>query len=198
MGRKATTKIRSNDVLKKKHWVSGLILKIQERDISNLTIDELSLMMSKSKSTVYEYFQSKDEVIELAVEVHLDNLRIYPVLLKNDHPDPVQQYREFLMLMCKGAHGIKASFLEDLKLVYPKAWSRISQFLLQVISDQKNFYLNGMKRGVFQEVSATLLSQLDYHFVFDIMANSKLYQDETMEQMVQDYLHVKFEGLVIS
>ena len=63
MGRKSIDRSRKNITNKVNKWLEILLLNLQNKDIEKLTIDDFAILSKKSKSTIYSYFQSKEEVL---------------------------------------------------------------------------------------------------------------------------------------
>ena len=63
MGRKSVSRKRKAITPKVKQWLSELLIRIQFEDLKQLTMDDIARLAGTSKSTIYEYFNSKEEII---------------------------------------------------------------------------------------------------------------------------------------
>jgi len=78
MGRKSTNKDRKELSPKMEKWVDSLISKLQGEDISKLTLDDIATKSNISKSTIYEYFATKESIIETMVKRRIEDLDQFP------------------------------------------------------------------------------------------------------------------------
>jgi AcrR family transcriptional regulator len=92
--------IREKQLLRRKQETLDVALRLlQERGYSNLNMDELAEEAGISKPTLYQYFNSKDELVAKAVvrmfekmEAQISNL---------DDKSPLQQLEEYLRAMLR-------------------------------------------------------------------------------------------------
>ncbi len=197
MGRHAVDKKRKQERTKVREWAIDLLPKLQEVSLANLTIDELARLIQKSKSTIYQYFKSKEEIISYVVQVRLESMASFVSILREEPFRPKQQYQEFLLLLCNGARDIQSKFLNDLREYYPTAWQMVTFFLNELIREVKRFFERGVELGFFRNVSSELLARIDQLFVFQIMTDAKMTKNgAALDKLVHDYLTVRFEGVL--
>ncbi|MEL6253373.1 MAG: TetR family transcriptional regulator, partial [Bacteroidota bacterium] len=84
MGRKSTDKKRKKLSPKMLIWLKELLPLVQEMNLKEMSMDELAKVGKKSKSTLYEYFVSKEEIIAAAVRLLLVNLGGYQLSREKD------------------------------------------------------------------------------------------------------------------
>ena len=129
MGRKSTNKVRSVDKVKKKAWAKALFPLLQKEGLRNLTMDNLANYLQKSKSTLYEYFNSKEEIINLSLIYKLKDLSSYPEILHNRDLDHISRYQLFIQFISNGVSDISKVFLYDLRNFFPESWIVVNEFL---------------------------------------------------------------------
>ena len=197
MGRNAVDKKRNSKRAKTKKWAEELMPKLQEISIASLTIDELAHLMGKSKSTIYQYFKSKEEILAYTVEVRLEQMSDFRTIFRQEPFQPVAQFEAFLKLICKGAQDISPRFLHDLKANYPLAWQQIEIFFLELLQETIHFYETGIQKSYFEPISTNLLARLDHVFIFQIMSDpNSLDENTTLDDLVRDYLLLRFNGIM--
>ena len=198
MGRKAIKKDRQQPNDKTRKWALDLLPKLKSVRIGPLTMDELAQLMNKSKSTVYQYFQSKEALIEYLVEVRLEAMQSVLKLMAAPPPDPRAAYEAFLRELIIYTHDLSPYFIGDLKNYYPTAWSKVRTFVEGLLDTMRIFYENGIKAGYFRPVSTALLLAMDEFFVFQYltMANNNYTTPQSLESQIQDYLYLRFEGIL--
>ena len=63
MGRKSTDKSRRPLSKKMIIWVDKIIENLQDQDLTTITLDEIASKTNISKSTIYEYFPTKESIL---------------------------------------------------------------------------------------------------------------------------------------
>lgn len=197
MGRHAVDKKRKTERTKVRKWVIELLPKLQDISLADLTIDELATLMQKSKSTIYQYFKSKEEIIAYMTQVRLESMASFVQILREEPFRPKEQYQEFLLLLCEGVRDISPQLLHDLRLYYPTAWEMVTFFLNELIKETKAFFDRGIELGYFRSVSTELLARMDQFFVFQIMTDAEMVKDGlSLDALARDYLTVRLEGIL--
>lgn len=197
MGRKSLEKNRKGKNEKTRAWAEILLPQLQEVDLGQLTMDAIAEKIRKSKSTLYEYFKTKEEVMDYVTEIRIEQLKTYKkkLLLSGEAPDRI--YMHFIELISQGIQDISSHFLQQLEQEFPSSWQIVKDFLDELVKDLQLFYEMGMEAGYFRRSSVNLLSTLDAFFVTQIITNADFFKKsgQSLEEIVKDYLVLKFEGL---
>ncbi len=198
MGRKSILKDRKEKNKKVEKWALAILPKLKHQDLGDLTMDDMAILMNKSKSTIYQYFTTKEEIFEYITRVRIDNLSKYKSEITTEILQLDYHYKTLSLILTEGARDISAFYLKQLQLHYPSAWQIIEGFLFGLIEDLKQFYLSGIKSKLFKPVSVELLTKLDEFFILQLITDDKFFTQskETLESTVKDYMFLKFEGLM--
>ncbi|MEM6629682.1 MAG: TetR/AcrR family transcriptional regulator [Bacteroidota bacterium] len=159
-------------------------------------MDDLALLLRVSKSTVYEYFGTKEEILSYVVEVKIEEMQ----LLKDDlipkflaAPHDLVHLQAYLLALPK---GISAHFLQELKQHFPTVWGKVWEYLENLLDDLRSYYEVGISSGSFQPISPQLLVMIDRFFLTQLFAPPDfLGEDYSLEKMVKEYVKLRFEGL---
>ncbi len=198
MGRKSIPKNRKEKDKKVEQWTQAILPKLKNKDLGDLTMDDLAKLMNKSKSTIYQYFTTKEEVFEYITEVRMKRLSTY----KNEISAAIltldYNHDALVNIFIEGAKDISAFYLKQLQLHFPSAWAIIEGFLYDLINDLKEFYISGMKNNLFKPISVELLTKLDEYFIMQLIVDDHFFSQskETLASMVKSYMALKFEGLI--
>ncbi len=198
MGRKSILKNRKEKNKKVEQWTQAMVPKLKKTDLGNLTMDDMSQLMNKSKSTIYQYFTTKEEIFEYITQTRINRLHAY----KNEITGEIQQldyqYNSLSLILAEGAKDISAFYLRQLQKHYPTAWKIIEDFLFVLLDDLKQFYVFGIEKKLFKPVSVDLLSKVDEFFIMQLITDDHFFTQtkETLESAIKDYLFLKFEGLL--
>ncbi len=198
MGRKSILKNRKEKNKKVELWTQGILPKLKNKDLGVLTMDDLAALMNKSKSTIYQYFTTKEEIFEYITEVRVTNLKTYKDEISSEILSLDYHYKTLAKILAEGAKDISANFLKQLQLHYPKAWKIIKDFLFGLLEDLKEFYYIGIENKLFKSVSVDLLIKLDEFFIMQLITDNVFFKEskETLESSIKNYMFLKFEGLI--
>ncbi|MBQ0736541.1 TetR/AcrR family transcriptional regulator [Aquimarina celericrescens] len=198
MGRKSIARKRKSKDKKVEQWTQAILPKLKRKDLGNLTMNDLALLMNKSKSTIYEYFTTKEEIFEYITQVRIDRLNAYKHEITSEILQLNYHYETLAAILTDGAKDISAFYLKQLREHYPGAWKIIEDFLFGLLDDFKQMYLNGIKNNLFKAVSIDLLLKLDQYFILQLITDDSFFNQskETLESTIKDYMFLKFEGLM--
>lgn len=176
-----------------------LLIDLQHEEISSLTIDDLARIAQKSRSTIYEYFESKEEVLTKICELKVKELSYLLESINTDAPGSVQKFEKFIVTFSKGISDISIGFLHGIHDHYPEAWSVINSFTDSFIEILRKEYVNGMDNGLYRRISLDLLIQLDKFFVTEIVTNKEIFTHSKyqLSDLAIDYLNLRLRGLAL-
>lgn len=176
-------------------WLDQLIPSLADKDLSNLNIDDIAKITKKSKSTIYEYFESKESIIYTAVSRKIKKLDGLP---KSSHSSsPITLFEALINWLIKHLNDVSFSFLYQLENDYIEAWALVKEFMSKLLQMLKKLYLDGIKKGEFRHVSVDLLLVIDQYFItkwLSLQAN-KL---ETVDKLIVDYVDIRLNGILAS
>lgn len=198
MGRKSLSKKRKNITTKANKWLSELLVGLQYENLEELTMDDIARIAGKSKSTIYEYFESKEEILQAACQTRTIALTESISNIGSQKLDTVNLYGQLIELFAEGTAGISLSFLQNIKQHYPKAWSVIDEFTNSFVELLKGHYKQGITEGIYNSVSIELLGNIDKLFVIQVVTKPSIFSDEkyTISNLVRDYLNLRLFGLL--
>ncbi len=197
MGRHAKAKERKPLSSKTKQWLRALVPLIQDRPLDKLAIDDLAKLGGKSKSNIYSYFSSKEEIYQTALQLIIDDLQavVSDEILEGDEME--QAYRQIMVTISEGIEGLSIYFLDQIQSFFPSVWAIVEQFTSQLLANLALVYQKGMDTGEFRSSNVALLTALDNHFVMSIMTDSAYFQDQelSLNDLVTEYLEMRIRAL---
>jgi len=197
MGRKATIKNRKKNEDKKEQWAITLFPFFQEHGLEGITIDKMASWLGKSKSTLYEYFKSKEEIVSLSLFHKLKDLHQYQDILLDTSISYTIRYQNFIQFISDNISDISNQFLRDIKAHYPEQQKMIDAFLQHMLATLTDYYKGGIKANEFQNIHIAILLESDRHFLFDVLTNPDflIKNKLTIKTISEQYMKLKFEGL---
>ncbi|TCI90131.1 TetR/AcrR family transcriptional regulator [Tenacibaculum sp. M341] len=200
MGRKSIDKERKPLSKKATLWVEELFFILQDKKLNQLTLDEIAASINKSKSTIYTYFKTKEEIYETVILMVLSNLEdaIYEELPEN--VDIVDLYEELFFKICKGIDGMSIGFLNQIKRFYPNVWAKVYEFTNNVLNTLNLIYVEGMNLGRFNQFNTKLLIAMDEAFIMSIMTDVSRFKEDnlSLENIVNQYFKLRMKALIIA
>lgn len=197
MGRKSVQKDRKVKTKKVEKWTQALVPKLADIELASLTMDDIAKLLDQSKSTVYQYFTSKEEIFEYITQVKIDALIQYKNELNQQKSDLNYHYEGLAMILSEGTKDISPFYLNQLKLNFPTAWKIIENFLFKLLNDLKSFYKEGITNNLFKPISIELLNKLDEYFIMQLITDYNFFNktETSLGEIIKDYMFLKFEGL---
>ncbi len=197
MGRKSTTKTRKDKSKKTEQWANTLLPKLKSLSLKSLTMNEIAQLIGRSKSTVYEYFKTKEEVFEYMVQLQLDKLANYTSIINLEDDNLIEQFENFILFLGAGVSNISYHLLNELQQDFPEIWGNIAVFINAMLNDLKLFYEKGIALQQFKNISPELMIRMDAIFVFQIITDEDFFNTTniSLEQLAKDYLRLRLEGV---
>lgn len=198
MGRKSISRERKDKNKKVEQWTQALLYKLRTTELGDLTMDDLASLMNKSKSTIYQYFVTKEEIFEYITQIRVDHLKAYKNEISGELSGLNYQYETLAKILAEGVKDISPFYLKQLQIHYPDAWSIVEKFLKGLLKDLKDFYIYGIENNMFKAVSPELLIKLDEYFIMQLITDHTFFNNnqQTLESAITEYMYIKFEGLV--
>jgi AcrR family transcriptional regulator len=112
----------------------------------SISMDDIARHICVSKKTIYQFFQDKDEIVNITVRRHFDKEReVCHHMIFNNAENAVDE----LMLVSKfvkaNAMNINPAVIFDLQKYHPTAWQILKEFKQEFILQQ---ILRNMRQGV--------------------------------------------------
>ncbi len=158
----------------------------------SITMDDISREMGISKKTLYQYFTDKHDLVNQAIENHLNIEQEYCLNLVKNEKDPIA----FLLAISDNfgneAKHINSAVLFDLRKYFKEAWDKIDAYSKEFIYGQilQNL-IDGKAKGYYRAEINERVIALYYVNMVQFMVNPENYQKE-----VRDF-HVVHSELVI-
>lgn len=192
MGRKSLDKPRKSQNAKTELWLRTLFPKLQQKTLANLSMDDLAVLTEKSKSTLYQYFETKEAILEACIMLILNDLWGYRKLLAE--PDPLERYRHLISFLGEHLQQTSPGFLSQLPDALPQVWQQIAVLQHQLITDLESLYTEGIEKGIFQKVNLSLLVDSDIHFIQHTIINP-IFADIPLQSLINDYVMIRINGI---
>ena len=197
MGRKSIERYRYKDrEIKEKHTVRFMVY-FQNNGVENFSMSKMAKDLGMSKTTIYNHFSSKEEIIEAAITYKLNVISEYQTVLENITLAYTERYRKAMLFYCVQIFDVSNKLLLQIKESYPKIWRKVAVFQKNVMLDLKSYYEIGIEIGVFKSDMNPLLLSLDDQKFFDLLSAQNVLKENNIEvlEVFNHHYSVKFNGL---
>lgn len=200
MGRKTVDKKRYVDPVVKEKYIIKLMVFFQNNGLTNVSMSGLAKELNISKTTLYNHFKSKEEMVEEAVKYKLKIIGEYQTVIENITLPYTERYRKSMLFFCVQTFDISSLILSQLEADYPSVWRRVQVFIRNVMQDLISYYEIGIDIGVFKKDANPLLLSLNDQQFFDLLANKDFLKNNDIKvlEAFNHHFHIKFNGLVVN
>ncbi len=167
---------------------------------SKVTMSEIATDLGMSKKTLYEYFQSKEELLSEVITTMQHEMRtVIEAHIADTEMDFVKKLK--LLLALGGEFHAKFSnhFMIDLQKNAPQVWKTCDDFRMERMrANMDKLVKEGVSKGVFRndlnvEVIVLMYGGLIQHLVTpQMLAQLPI----TMKQLFETIITVLFEGIL--
>ncbi|MBP6661306.1 MAG: TetR/AcrR family transcriptional regulator, partial [Chitinophagales bacterium] len=140
MGRNAVTKERNLNPKKRDLYIVKLTETFKKHGLKKYSMDSIASELKVSKATLYHYFSSKDEMVEIALMRVIGQMNEFENITKNELLSFETRFYKMLELFSNAFTDISNLFLADLQDEYPLLWKLIQQFIDYVNQVLTDFY----------------------------------------------------------
>lgn len=199
MGRKPLTKKRLKRPDKQREIIEKLTDFFKENRLSENNMDQVAAYLNKSKATIYKYFRSKEEMVDLLITHKIKSIAQFAFILRNDEVDFFERYNLSYELLSNNIADIPNELLIDIQELYPAIYQKIELLIETAAAELKAYYEKGIELGIFNKLNATILAQNDLMF-FQLLTNPQFLIDNklSMNQAFKDFYQIRCYGLLSS
>jgi AcrR family transcriptional regulator len=128
--------------------------------LRSVSMDDIARESSVSKKTIYQYYQDKDELVELVTQKYLNLNKEEFEWINNDSSNAIEQLKRASICMRRNLETMPPSLLYELNKYHSKAWKCYLDFKDKVIFEHIKLVLSrGIKEGFFRsEINAEILA----------------------------------------
>lgn len=197
MGRNAVVKTRNKNPKKRDFYIQKLTEIFKVHGLKKYSMDTIAAELDVSKATLYHYFSTKDEMVEIVLMRVLGQLGNFENITKNDTISFEKRFYLILELFSETITDISNIFLADLQQDYPKLWNQVQLFIEYTTNVLSNFYDEGKKAGKFIGIHTSILVVSDRMFFnaisdVDFLTKNKI----TLRMAFDEYFRMKCFGFI--
>ncbi len=199
MGRKTVQKKRYQDQLIKEKYTLKLLVYFQNNGIRNFSMSQLASDFNLSKTTLYNHFESKEEMVSQALEYKLNIIGEYESVLENITLSYKERYRKAMLFFCVQSYDVSSRLLNEIKNDYPQLWKKVILFQKNVLENLQSYFQIGIDKGIFKKDTNPLLLSLEDQQFFDLLSNHEILERNGIDVLsaFNHHYNTKFNGISI-
>lgn len=162
---------------------------IQRYGLKKFTVDEIAAELSISKKTIYQYFNSKDDIIREYFEASIasDKDSMTSVLSSNEN----FSHKIHAIVYSNHKYRLHVPLLAEAKKFYPDVWLKVEDLKQFKLNATKDLSKEGVGKGLVKpDVNFGILSKMlqeisdmftNYDFLFENHLNTREALDEALK-----------------
>lgn len=198
MGRKKIDKIRyNNEQIQEKLAIKAMVY-FQKNGIKDITMSQMAKDLSISKTTIYNHYATKEDLVQAALKYKLNVIAEYESVLENITLPYAERYRKAMLFFCVQLFDVSHNLMVEIKQVYPSLWKMVSTFQKQTFVNLKNYYEIGKEIGAFKIETNPILLSLDDQQFFEMLSMKRIYQEHNIDVLdaFNHHFKMKFSGIL--
>lgn len=135
-----------------KEDVKNFIINVAQKTFSHFgfkktTVDDIAQAARKGKSSIYYYFNSKEEIFEAVVEKEATTLITEILNEINTTDDPKEKIRKYILARMNGIKNL-GNFYNALKNDYLSSFESIERLRIKYDNEEHNIIKNILQEGI--------------------------------------------------
>lgn len=161
------------------------------------TMSDLTKRLSISKTSLYENFSSKNELITMIVDMVLNDFREQEEKIYNSELTITEKFQGALTITPKTFEPFHNRVYDDLCRNYPAEWQKVATFRKERMDRLGTLLLRGMEDGSIRPVNIAVIQQMIISTLNDLINYNFLTENNlTYSDAVAALLDVVINGLL--
>ncbi|MCF6161145.1 MULTISPECIES: TetR/AcrR family transcriptional regulator [Furfurilactobacillus] len=183
---------------KRTDMLHHLISYMNINGFSDLRMDDIIRIAHASRTTVYRYFSSKDDVMTAVITEYcdfIDDLQLPTA--NNDQTAMLIGLNELIKAQLLFESSLSRRFRRELATEYPQLSSTLNTAVEKFDQQQRQFYTHGQTLNLFNQANPTLWLLADHEMIPTLLDEHYLVTHSlTARQALIDYVNFKCQQVV--
>ncbi|MEX0379845.1 TetR/AcrR family transcriptional regulator [Leuconostoc sp. MS02] len=169
--------------------LSKVLPQIRKNGFQSLTMDEIAKLMGVSRATLYKYFSTKEAIISFMISECVEFIhKTTEITDISDFANCFQQIFEQSVLLIEYCTEI---FMTEVKMAYPENYVILDDALKVRNSDILNFYNEGIKHGIFNNINGIIAIKQDEILRSMLNISFLMANNLTVRDVISEYYLIK-------
>ncbi|WP_166243299.1 TetR/AcrR family transcriptional regulator [Paenibacillus turpanensis] len=162
------------------------------------SIRELTARLGISTKTLYQYFESKEQLVGYIVDRAILDMREKELrVVKDPGLNPLEKLKKALVVMPRGFAFANVELLNEFKRMYPEQWVVMDDYMNKGWDRVRAMVQEGMENGMFRRFDIEVFIQMYVGSLYQFMEEEALNPnglllEKKLTQMVDLLLHGVF------
>jgi AcrR family transcriptional regulator len=163
--------------------------------IKSMSMDDIAIHMGMSKKTLYQYFASKDDLVNAVLEKHLEMDQCKVKSLISSKNNAIDDLMHIATAVNDTLKQINPSIHYDLEKYHPQAWKKFEDYKRNFIQEKiKQNILKGIKEELYRSdinvdiVAALYVSKADIVFDASVFPPDKYAFNRVYLEMMKQHI----------
>lgn len=166
--------------------------------IKSVTMDELSRELGISKKTLYQYFETKEELIEQIIEKHIVKEQCLIEEARATSKNALEEMIHIAKHVLDELRHVAPTTMYDLQKYYRASFDKLqARFQVQIFSTIKENLERGIKEGLYRkEVNAEIIARFYNVLSLTLIDEASFPSDKyPKEKMYLEFLDYHIHGI---
>jgi len=197
MGRKSTDKLRNNNQVKRNQWARVLYPFFRDHGLIGFSMEEVSDCLRVSKATIYNYFASKEEIIDCYLQEKFKDLDQFNDLISDSDIPTADRYEQSLYHLLKHFADFSPRVRRDLEYIFPDKWLQFNLVMDGFMARLTEIFRIGAEEGVFNAINPELLVICDRNMLFYLSDQEQVERSGlSLKQAFDEFMLMRQNGLI--
>ena len=184
--------------LEKKKILNYASEKFMSEGFYKTSMDSLATDLQMSKKTIYKYFSSKDELVEIIVKSFMTQVKDKIDSVMKEEDNSLIRALHLFEVMREISTKFSDKWIKDIRIHHPELWETIDEFRTKrAYAVLGSIIQQGQKEGIIIEKPAELIIHLYVTAMRSIVNPDFLfYQKMNYKEAIQHTFEILFNGIL--
>jgi AcrR family transcriptional regulator len=174
-------------------------IKFLSLGFSKVTMDELVTQLGISKKTMYQYFNSKDDLVTAVIETQIVFMSTNIKKILDAPVDFIEKLNTLWVFIGDNLSGISKQFQDDIRRFRPELWQRVEDVRRRnVFGNLRTLFEDGQRHGMLRDdVNVEIVVAMFQDAVKGIVNPEVLVQHPfSAADAIRAIMRILFEGIL--
>lgn len=172
----------------RRSYAEKIMETVRTEGFISLTIQDLAHLMGISRASLYNFFASKEDLIQEVIEIYIDYLTRSNQFINNPRYPYIRRLPAVFEQAVFSTVYASEIYLNELKSECPEYYKRQIQVADERLLILHRFYKNGISDGDFNPLNPSLVIQQDEAALHKILNSSFLFDNDlSLEDCMYSY-----------
>lgn len=177
--------------------IRASIEEIQEKGVK-FSVDDLAKRLGISKRTLYQYFSSKAEILDLIIDqTFAEYDQKANIIIEDNTLTLLEKIKSVITVLPEHYELVSLTILDQMKRYYPEQWSKMDQHLKNDWDLLRTLIEQGMREGLIINMNISLVMKIIIE-TMNATLDQKFYMENriTISEALSDIVDILLYGLI--